>query len=98
MMATSPVTPSQTSTGTRLVVLLAVAASAGYVCRVAITVVAPGIMHDFRLTQTEMGTIFSAFLIGYTVFQIPSGWLADRVSARRIFLVLCEIGRASCRE
>ncbi len=89
MMATSPVTPSQTSTGTRLVVLLAVAASAGYVCRVAITVVAPGIMHDFRLTQTEMGTIFSAFLIGYTVFQIPSGWLADRVSARRIFLVLC---------
>lgn len=76
------------STGKRMVLLLAAAASAGYVCRVAITVVAPGMMHDFDLTQTQMGTVFSAFLIGYTVFQVPSGWLADRVSARRIFLFL----------
>ncbi|HLZ42519.1 MAG TPA: MFS transporter [Candidatus Sulfotelmatobacter sp.] len=69
--------------------LLLAAASAGYVCRVAITVVAPGIMSDFGLTQTQMGTVFSAFLLGYTAFQVPSGGLADRVSARRIFLVLC---------
>ncbi len=46
-------------------------------------------MHDFSLTETQLGTIFSAFLIGYTVFQVPSGSLADRVSARRIFLTLC---------
>jgi len=89
MTAYSATDAPLTSTGKRLVLLLAVAASAGYVCRVAITVVAPGIMDDFRLTQTEMGTVFSAFLIGYTVFQVPSGWLADRVSARSIFLVLC---------
>ena len=73
----------------RLVLLLAAAASAGYVCRAAITVVAPGIMQDFHLTQAQMGTVFSAFLLGYTIFQVPSGWLADQVSARRIFLVLC---------
>jgi ACS family glucarate transporter-like MFS transporter len=36
-----------------------------------------------------MGTVFSAFLAGYTLFQVPSGVLADRVSARRIFIVLC---------
>jgi ACS family glucarate transporter-like MFS transporter len=36
-----------------------------------------------------MGTVFSAFLVGYTFFQMPSGWLADRVSARQIFLALC---------
>ena len=76
------------STGRRLVLPLAAAASAGYVCRVAITVVAPGMMHDFGLTQTQMGTVFSAFLLGYTLFQIPSGGLADRVSARSIFLAL----------
>ncbi len=73
----------------RLVLLLAVAASAGYVCRVAITIVAPGIMHDFGLSQAQMGTVFSAFLLGYTLFQIPSGGLADRVSPRRIYLTLC---------
>lgn len=81
--------PVQTSAGKRLVLLLMAAASMGYICRVAITVVAPGIMHDFGLSQTQMGTVFSAFLVGYTVFQVPSGWLADRISARRIFLVLC---------
>jgi ACS family glucarate transporter-like MFS transporter len=77
------------STGKRLVLLLMAAASAGYVCRVAIAVVAPGIMHEFGLSQAQMGTIFSAFLLGYTIFQVPSGGLADRVSARRIFLALC---------
>lgn len=46
-------------------------------------------MRDFALTQTQMGTIFSAFLVGYTAFQVPSGWLADRMSSRRIFLALC---------
>jgi ACS family glucarate transporter-like MFS transporter len=89
MTAYSTIDALLTSTGKRLVLLLAVAASAGYVGRVAITVVAPGIMRDFQLTQTEMGTIFSAFLVGYTVFQVPSGWLADRVNARSIFLILC---------
>jgi ACS family glucarate transporter-like MFS transporter len=69
--------------------LLMAAASAGYICRVAITVVAPGIMHEFGLTQAQMGTVFSAFLLGYTIFQIPSGGLADRISARRIFVILC---------
>lgn len=72
-----------------LVVLLMAAASAGYICRVAITVVAPGIMHDFDLTQAQIGSVFSAFLIGYTLFQVPSGSLADRVSARSIFTTLC---------
>jgi ACS family glucarate transporter-like MFS transporter len=80
---------SITAAGKRLVLLLAAAASAGYVCRVAITIVAPGMMHDFGLSQAQMGTVFSAFLLGYTAFQIPSGSLADRVSPRRIFLVLC---------
>lgn len=81
--------PGMAATGKRLVLLLAAAASAGYICRVAITVVAPGIMRDYGLTQAQMGTVFSAFLIGYTLFQVPSGSLADRVSARRIFLILC---------
>jgi ACS family glucarate transporter-like MFS transporter len=75
--------------GRRLVFLLTAVASAGYVSRVAITVVAPSIIAEFRLSSAEMGTIFSAFLLGYTVCQVPSGLLADRVGARRIFLVLC---------
>ncbi len=73
----------------RLVLLLMGVASAGYVGRVAVTVAAPGMMREFGLSQAQMGMVFSAFLVGYTAFQVPSGGLADRVSARRIFLALC---------
>lgn len=72
----------------RLLTLLVVVASAGYVARIAISVVAPQIMSDFGLTQTQMGTIFSAFLLGYTAMQIPSGWLADRVQTKMLFCAL----------
>jgi ACS family glucarate transporter-like MFS transporter len=87
---TCPARPnSPSSMNKRLVLLLMAAASAGYIGRVAVTIAAPGMMKDFGLTQAQMGTVFSTFLIGYTAFQVPSGALADRVSARRIFLVLC---------
>jgi ACS family glucarate transporter-like MFS transporter len=77
------------SSSKRLIALLMAVTSVGYLCRVAVTVVAPGMMREFGLSQTQMGTVFSAFLIGYTLFQVPSGWLADRVSCRPIFLVIC---------
>ena len=89
MTAPQAPTAAPVSAMKRLVPLLMIVTSVGYVCRVAVTVVAPGMMKDFGLTQAQMGTVFSAFLIGYTIFQVPSGGLADRISARRIFLVLC---------
>ncbi|HEX9105829.1 MAG TPA: MFS transporter [Longimicrobiales bacterium] len=72
----------------RLVSLLLLVASAGYVCRTAVTVAGPGIMADFHLSQAQLGTVFSAFLVGYTLCQVPSGWLADRVDPRKLFLAL----------
>ena len=89
MSAVPATATASTSLSKRLVLLLMAAASVGYVCRVAVTVVAPNMMGEFGLTQTQMGTVFSAFLLGYTLFQVPSGGLADRVSARHIFLFLC---------
>jgi ACS family glucarate transporter-like MFS transporter len=89
MRAVPATATAPASTSKRLVLLLMAVTSAGYVCRVAVTVVAPNMMRDFGLTQAQMGTVFSAFLVGYTLFQVPSGGLADRVSARSIFLVLC---------
>ncbi|MGA3167231.1 MAG: MFS transporter [Terriglobia bacterium] len=75
-------------TGRRLVLLLTMAASVGYLCRVDITVVAPRLMAELGLSQPEMGKVFGAFLHGYTLFQIPSGWLAGRVPTRPLFFAL----------
>jgi ACS family glucarate transporter-like MFS transporter len=54
-------------------------------CRVDRAVVAPRLMAELNLSQLEMGKVFSAFLLGYTLFQVPSGWLAGRASTRRLF-------------
>jgi MFS transporter, ACS family, glucarate transporter len=88
---TAPPTPGLTTTNRtarRLVFMLMMVASVGYLCRVDITVVAPQLMAELHLSQPEMGRVFGAFLLGYTLFQIPSGWLAGRLSTRALFLAL----------
>jgi len=88
LAAPSPGLVSAKATGGRLVFLLTLAASVGYLCRVNITVVAPRLMAELNLSQLEMGKVFSAFLLGYTLCQVPSGWLAGRVPTRRLFCAL----------
>lgn len=53
-----------------------------YIDRVNISVTARQMMPAFGLTDQQMGGIFSAFVAGYALFQIPGGWLADRWGAR----------------
>src|SRR5439155_26863565 len=35
-----------------------------------------------RLSETEMGTVYSAFLLVYTLCMLPGGWLIDRIGPR----------------
>src|SRR3989442_25368 len=67
----------------RLVAFLVLTASSAYLCRVDVTVVAPRLMAEFQLSQAQMGELFSAFLVGYTAFQIPSGWVAEPFGGRQ---------------
>jgi MFS transporter, ACS family, glucarate transporter len=67
-----------------IVAMLCATATAGYICRVNVSTAAPLLMKEFGLSQIAMGRIFSAFLLGYALFQIPSGAIADRFGARRI--------------
>jgi ACS family glucarate transporter-like MFS transporter len=39
---------------------------------------------EYGLGNQRLGWIFSAFLIGYAVFQIPAGWLATRYGPRSV--------------
>jgi ACS family glucarate transporter-like MFS transporter len=64
--------------------LLAVTATAAYLCRVNITIAGALVMDEFHLTQVQMGPVFSAFLAGYTLCMLPGGLLADRWGTRRI--------------
>lgn len=53
-----------------------------YIDRVNISVTARQMMPAYGLTDQQMGWVFSAFVIGYALFQIPGGWLADRWGTR----------------
>ena len=67
-----------------LVALLSATATAGYLCRVNVSVAGALLMGEFGLSQIQMGRVFSAFLLGYALFQVPGGMLADRWGARRV--------------
>jgi ACS family glucarate transporter-like MFS transporter len=64
--------------------LLCTVAMVNFFQRVNISVAGDAMMKDFHLTQTQMGTVFSAFVLGYTLFQVPGGMLADRYGPKRV--------------
>lgn len=58
-----------------------------YIDRVNISVTARHMMPALGLTEQEMGFVFSAFVVGYALFQIPGGWLGDRWGIRVVLMV-----------
>ena len=68
----------------RIIRLLFCSSVVNYVDRVNISVAAPVIMRETGWDKGRFGLVFSAFLIGYALLQIPGGVIADRWSARKI--------------
>lgn len=54
-----------------------------YMDRVVISIAAPSIQEEFGFSTIAMGWIFFAFQISYALFQVPGGWLGDRLGPRR---------------
>lgn len=55
-----------------------------YIDRINISVAKDPIMDSLGLTNKQMGWVFSAFGLGYALFQTPGGMLADRFGPRSI--------------
>lgn len=67
-----------------LVGLLSATATASYLARVNVSVAGLLMMRELGLSQEAMGRVFSAFLLGYALCQVPGGMLADRYGAKRV--------------
>jgi len=72
-------------THTRQVVLALIVAAymITYMDRVNIASAVPVIQKDMGFSMITIGWIFASFRWGYAVFQIPGGWLGDRIGGRR---------------
>jgi MFS transporter, ACS family, glucarate transporter len=58
-----------------------------FIDRVNISIAAKYIIPEYGLTEVQMGSVFSAFVLGYALLQIPGGLLGDRFGPRRVLTV-----------
>jgi MFS transporter, ACS family, glucarate transporter len=63
---------------------LFVLSAVSYLDRVNISVAGSSLAYEYHLSDIQLGFVFSAFLAGYVMFQVPAGWLADRFGPRRV--------------
>jgi len=68
----------------RVLAMLFLLSTITYLDRVAISTTAPAMMKDLGLNASQMGWVFSIFVFGYALFEIPGGWMADRWGARAV--------------
>jgi ACS family glucarate transporter-like MFS transporter len=57
-----------------------------YVCRVGIIQVQDAIETDLRLTPTRFAYALAAFSLAYALFEVPTGWLGDKLGPRKILI------------
>ncbi len=74
----------------KMIALLFCGSVINYVDRVNISVAAPVIMKETGWAKDLFGWVFSAFLIGYALLQLPGGVIADCWSGRKVLaLAFC---------
>jgi len=67
-----------------LIFWMFVISAISYLDRMNISIAIHPIEQAFHLDDIEFGWVFSAWVIGYALFQAPSGRMADRFGPRRI--------------
>ena len=59
-----------------------------YMDRVVISAAIPSIQKEFGFSTITIGWILAAFQISYSIFQIPAGWLGDRIGPRKALTMI----------
>lgn len=73
----------------RIVLLLVAFSGLGYFNRNSISVAGTErLMDEFGLSETQMGSVYSAYLIAYTLCMVPGGWLIDRVGPKKSLMIM----------
>ena len=81
--------PSSSRVRFRVAGMLFVTVAINYLDRSNLSVASIELAKDLRLDPIRLGLIFSAFGWTYAFFQIPGGWLVDRIGARAMYAAVC---------
>jgi len=86
--STESATSPPTKTRWLVLLLISLMYMITYMDRTGISIAAPAMAKEFRLSQTALGIVFSVFLWAYAIGQIPLGSLADRLGPRLVLLII----------
>lgn len=70
-----------------IVFLLALCTIVLFMDRTIMSIAGPSMMKHFDWSATEFGLVSTAFFIGYTLTQLPGGFLADRFGGTKVLIV-----------
>jgi len=71
-----------------VVVLMIACSVMSYFDRTIMSIAGPKIMKEFDLSATQMGSVYSAFILSYAIMMIPGGQVADRLGPRLTLLLM----------
>ena len=62
-----------------------------YMDRACIASAADYIIKDLSISKEMLGLILGIFAVGYALFQVPSGWIADRFGPRKALTIVVSV-------
>lgn len=65
--------------------LLGLSVVINYIDRSNLSIAAPLIKDELRISGSQLGTLLSAFFWTYTLMQVPAGWLVDHFDVKWVF-------------
>lgn len=79
-----------------VVFMLFIAGAINYIDRAALSIIAPIVSKDLSLSPSELGIVFSAFFVGYSIFCFIGGYFSDRIGPKRVFIIAVTVWSAFC--
>lgn len=79
--------PKPTSVRWQMMALVTATTVLTYLDRLNIGIAGHFIQDEFSFSLKTMGWILSSFLVGYSLSQIPGGYLADRYGPRKVLII-----------
>ena len=81
MALASPSREKRSTSSGAVLALLAIVVFLNFFDRSNLSIAAPLLKDELHLSASQLGLLFSSFFWGYTLCQIPAGWIVDRYGA-----------------
>ncbi|HEY1608793.1 MAG TPA: MFS transporter, partial [Paraburkholderia sp.] len=79
-----------------IVLMLFLAGAISYMDRAALSIAAPLITKELHLNPAQLGIVFSAFFVGYSLFCFIGGYASDRFGAKRVLVASMSLWSIFC--